>query len=147
MAIPHHVLVFCIPIARKSWSRPVALHVCVYCRFGSFLYIYHIYFSICSLYYHICPVSDLCITIYVQYLFSVLPYMSGICPLYYHICLVYVLCITIFVWYLAIFFALQWNQCFKTTAIRDHMSYKSLLAGIYTYISIYLYSDKRPCLI
>ncbi len=46
-------------------------------------------------------VSVLCITIYVQYLISVLPYMSSIYSLYYHICLVYVLYITIFVWYMS----------------------------------------------
>ncbi len=30
--------------------------------------------------------------------------------------------------------ALQWNMCFKTTAMRDHLSCKTTLAGTWTYI-------------
>ncbi len=35
--------------------------------------------------------------------------------------------------------SIQWNLWFKTTAMKDHLPFKTLLAGMWTYISIHLY--------
>ncbi len=41
----------------------------------------------------------------------------------------------------------QWIPCFKTSVMRDHLSYKTTLAGMWTYISIYCTFYKRPLII